>query len=191
MAVVSGRGPTVRTDGFATAPFHTQPLHTPFLNPNNPNPPPKKTQTTNHPTNQPIDHLTGRYIAYARKYVHPRLSREAAAVLQEFFLRMRAEARMGALRLSCYWLCVCVCDVIVVVCTYMWGGCAADDRSIHAHTTHRPPRQRRQVDAHYDAAARVAHPPLPGAGQGGAARGRHAGKYINILYACGLVLVFV
>lgn len=37
--------------------------------------------------------LLRKYIAYARQYVHPRLSREAAAVLQEFYLMLRAKHR--------------------------------------------------------------------------------------------------
>lgn len=32
-----------------------------------------------------------KYIAYARRYVHPRLSREAALVLQKFYLELRAQ----------------------------------------------------------------------------------------------------
>jgi len=37
--------------------------------------------------------LLRKYIAYARKYVHPRLSPEAAATLQDFYLMMRAKHR--------------------------------------------------------------------------------------------------
>ncbi|KAG0233290.1 DNA replication licensing factor mcm8 [Actinomortierella wolfii] len=37
--------------------------------------------------------LLRKYIAYARKYVHPRLSSEAAAVLQEFFMALRTRHR--------------------------------------------------------------------------------------------------
>ena len=39
--------------------------------------------------------LLRKYIAYARKYVHPRVTPAAAAVLQDCYLRMRSEARMG------------------------------------------------------------------------------------------------
>jgi len=39
--------------------------------------------------------LLRKYIAYARKYVHPRLSPEASRVLQALYLKMRAEARQG------------------------------------------------------------------------------------------------
>lgn len=55
------------------------------------------THPMNQPTNPPSNptQRNERYIAYARKYVHPRLSREAAGVLQETYLRMRAEARLG------------------------------------------------------------------------------------------------
>ncbi|KAF9585923.1 DNA topoisomerase [Lunasporangiospora selenospora] len=37
--------------------------------------------------------LLRKYIAYARKYVHPRLSPEAASTLQEFYLMLRAQHR--------------------------------------------------------------------------------------------------
>ncbi|KAG0284911.1 DNA replication licensing factor mcm8 [Linnemannia gamsii] len=37
--------------------------------------------------------LLRKYIAYARQYVHPRLSREAAATLQEFYLMLRTKYR--------------------------------------------------------------------------------------------------
>lgn len=35
--------------------------------------------------------LLRKYVAYARKYVRPRLSKEAAGVLQRFYLRLRAQ----------------------------------------------------------------------------------------------------
>lgn len=79
------------------------------------------TPLTNQPTPpkpNPNPKQIIRYIAYARKYVHPRLSREAAAVLQETYLRMRAEARLGALRCVAL-VVVCVC-VGVAVCLVGW-----------------------------------------------------------------------
>jgi uncharacterized protein HemY len=39
--------------------------------------------------------LLRKYIAYARKYVHPKLSPEAARILQQLYLKMRAEAQLG------------------------------------------------------------------------------------------------
>ncbi len=32
-----------------------------------------------------------KYISYARRYVHPRMSEQAAAVLQKFYLRIRSQ----------------------------------------------------------------------------------------------------
>lgn len=44
----------------------------------------------------PIPHeILRKYIAYARKYIHPRLTPAAAAVLKELYLKMREEARLG------------------------------------------------------------------------------------------------
>ena len=37
--------------------------------------------------------LLRKYIAYSRKYVHPRLSQEASVVLQDFYLKLRANFR--------------------------------------------------------------------------------------------------
>lgn len=36
--------------------------------------------------------LLRKYISYARQYVHPKLSPEAAQTLQEFYLSLRAQA---------------------------------------------------------------------------------------------------
>jgi DNA helicase MCM8 len=35
--------------------------------------------------------LLRKFVAYARKYVRPRLSKDAAAVLQKFYLRLRSQ----------------------------------------------------------------------------------------------------
>ncbi|XP_056903966.1 DNA helicase MCM8 [Takifugu flavidus] len=39
--------------------------------------------------------LLRKYISYARQYVHPSLSREAAQIIQEFYLSLRAQAHPG------------------------------------------------------------------------------------------------
>lgn len=44
----------------------------------------------------PIPHeLLRKYVAYARKYIHPRLTPAAGAVIKELYLKMREEARLG------------------------------------------------------------------------------------------------
>lgn len=39
--------------------------------------------------------LLRKYISYARQYVHPSLSREAAQTIQDFYLSLRAQAHPG------------------------------------------------------------------------------------------------
>jgi DNA helicase MCM8 len=47
-------------------------------------------------TDDPVPvHLLRKYIAYARQYAHPTLSREAAGVLREFYLQLRRNAGTG------------------------------------------------------------------------------------------------
>ncbi len=42
-----------------------------------------------------LPHLFTMYVSYARKFVHPRLSKAAAKVLQRLYLTMRSEASLG------------------------------------------------------------------------------------------------
>lgn len=44
----------------------------------------------------PIPHpLLRKYVAYARKYIQPRLSQEASIILQEFYLTLRKKYRFN------------------------------------------------------------------------------------------------
>lgn len=48
------------------------------------------------PAGETVDHippcLLRKYISYARQYVHPSLSREAAQTIQDFYLSLRSQA---------------------------------------------------------------------------------------------------
>jgi DNA helicase MCM8 len=56
----------------------------------------EKLKQSLHEDCDPIPHvLLRKYISYARKYVHPKLSPEAAKVLQEFYLELRKQRQSG------------------------------------------------------------------------------------------------
>ena len=46
-----------------------------------------------------------RYVEYSKKYVHPRLSKGAARVLQRMYLQMRAESSGGGKQVSDFFAC--------------------------------------------------------------------------------------